>query len=242
MIATQAIAPPTNPLSILFPEVPRGPQDKLSCISSVEDFAPQASIFYEGDPCRHLFEVLEGVLRVYKLTPDGRRQVTGFLYPGQVLGLGFMESYAYTAEAVTAVKLCRYKRDSLDRVMDDQPALARRLLTITASELATAQDQMLLLGRKTASERIASFLLRLSDHNAEIGEDPAEVYLPMTRTDIGDYLGLTTETVSRTISRFKARGLIRLRPAKRVQLLDLDALAELAEGDEAPSGCAKKGW
>jgi len=204
-------------------------QDRLFCLGATRRYERRETIFFEGDPCRYLFEVARGVLKLYKMMPDGRRQITGFLYPGQLLGLATKDCYEYTAEAVTKVTLSRYPVAKLDAVLDELPGLARRLLKSASDELIAAQDQMLLLGRKSGIERLTSFLLRLSQFNEQEGKDPQLVYLPMTRTDIADYLGMTTETVSRLFTRLKAMGLIALRRNKFVRLYDLNRLLDLSE-------------
>ena len=228
-VTNQSIAPPWE---IGGAKGKEGALDTPYCISSTQRLQAKDTVFFEGDPATHLYEVIEGVLKLYKLTPDGRRQITGFLYPGQLLGLNVGDSFAYSAEAITKTVLCRYPRKKLDQALDTHPALARRFLRATVHELAVAQDQMLLLGQKSAIEKTASFLLRLSDQNRERGEDPELLYLPMTRTDIGDYLGMTTETVSRTMTRLKTAGIIRLHQQGGVSIMDIDQLMELAEGDD----------
>jgi len=185
-------------------------------------------IFDEGEPARHVFNVTEGASKIFKLLPDGRRQVTGFLFAGDFLGLASGEAYAYSAEAVTETRLCRFGRRDLDRMLERYPLMERRLLEIAGHELAEAQEQMLLLGRKTAAERIASFLVVLSRRAKAGGRTTNPVHLPMSRSDIADYLGLTTETVSRTFTKLKIGGLIELRPAGLVRLVDEEALGELA--------------
>ena len=190
----------------------------LFCITSRKEVAARQAIVWEGDPGNHVFEVVSGVVKLYKLTYDGRRQVTGFVYPGQLLGLVNDGRYIYTAEAVTDTVLVLYPRSKLDQVADRNPGLARRLLSLALGDLVAAQEQMLLLGRKSATEKIASFLLRLSEGRDARGENPHELFLPMTRTDIGDYLGLTTETVSRVINRLKDQGVIALSGHKVVEL------------------------
>lgn len=172
---------------------------------------------------------------LYKLTLDGRRQITGFAYPGQLLGLEFQSTYVCTAEAISDVKLCRYPRTRLERIMDEVPSLGRRLLRMAASDLVAAHEQMLSLGRKSAIEKVATFLLRLSEINEERVEDLETLYLPMTRGDIADYLGLTTETVSRVFTRLKSMGIIDLRKTNHVMLRDIDRLMELATGMDTSS-------
>lgn len=207
--------------------------ERLSTLASTQRFARHNTLFCEGEPAETLFELMRGVVKVSKLLGDGRRQIVGFLYPGHLLGLMVGRSYAYTAEALTDGELCRYPRASLDRLVEETPSLMRRLLALTADELRAAQDQMLLLGRKSAPERIASFLLMMGEHSGG-GDGLADgVELPMGRLDIGDYLGLSMETVSRVLSQLRGAGLIALVGNQRVVFRDPEALQTLAEGDHA---------
>jgi len=189
------------------------------------------AIFSEGDEASSLFNVTGGVVKLYKLLPDGRRQITGFLFPGDFLGLAVNDQYGYSAEAVEPVRLCRFPRLSLERVMDRYPHMKARLFTMASNELAAAQDQMLLLGRKTARERIASFLLQLQSSAKRRGHPVNPVRLPMNRGDIADFLGLTTETVSRTISAMKRAGVIALREGGTVDVRDQAGLDAIAAGE-----------
>ena len=170
----------------------------------------------------------EGAVKIYKMLPDGRRQITGFLFPGDFLGLVFNETYAYSAESLMPTKLCRFPRHKLESLLDELPKLERRLLGAASHELAAAQDQMVLLGRKSARERLASFLLMLSKATGGHGQKENSIVIPMSRADIGDYLGLTIETISRTMTRFKLQGLIELLEDKQAKLLNLAALEEIA--------------
>jgi CRP/FNR family transcriptional regulator len=204
-------------------------KNRLFEISSLQEVHAKEIIFWEGDPNRYVYEVLEGVVLLYKLTPDGRRQITDFVYPGQPFGMGAGDRHTYTAEAVTGARLCRYSHDRLDQSMTIYPALGQTVLAWTSNELAVAQDQMLLLGRKSAMEKIASFLLRLSERNDERDEDPLHLFVPMTRNDIGDYLGLTTETVSRTITRLDKMGVIARLDERDIVIRDYDQLIDLAD-------------
>ncbi len=181
-------------------------------------------LFSQGDKAESVFEVLSGMVRLYKLLPDGRRQVTGFLTAGQLLGLAPEGTCVFTADTITEVSLCRYKRDAFERLIDEVPGFARRLLAVTSHELHAAQDQMVLLGRKSASEKVATFLLMLPARQDDID-------VPMTRGDIADYLGLTVETVSRTLTRLRQDGLIALPVPTRIRVLDRKGLENLASGD-----------
>src|SRR5262245_44743968 len=120
-------------------------------VSTLKLNAGQAAIV-EGEPAQDLFNVITGAVKLYKLLADGRRQITGFLSAGDFLGIAYNDTYAYTAEAVTDVKLCRFPRQRLEALLPEHPALERRLLGEAAHELGAAQDQKLLLGRKTAQE------------------------------------------------------------------------------------------
>ena len=177
----------------------------------------------EGDPADHFFNVTAGTAKLFKLLPDGRRQVTGFAAPGSFLGLAVSSSYAFSAEAVEPVQVCRFSRPRLRRLLDDFPAMERRLLDVASNELVAAQEQMLLLGRKTARERVASFLLA---RRCGAGR----LRLPMARTDIADYLGLTVETVSRTMTRLRIERLIDMPSPTEIVLRNHAGLEQLAAG------------
>ena len=200
----------------------------IMAITSLQKKAAGETIFWEGDPADSVFEVVKGTLRLHKLLPDGRRQVTGFLSAGHLVGLAPEGTWVYTAEAITEVTLCRYRRSAFERLIDTVPGFARRVLTVTSHELRVAQDQMLLLGRKTASERVASFLLLMADQQG--GDDATEISVPMGRNDIADYLGLTVETVCRTLTQLKRDELIELPAHGHIVIRDRDALDELAAG------------
>ena len=191
---------------------------------------PHQPIIDEGEPADYLFNVTGGGVKLYKLLPDGRRQITGFLFEGDFLGIAMNDCYAYSAEAIGLVTLCRFPRQKLEGLLDEFPKLEKRLLGMASNELVQAQDQILLLGRKTAREKIISFMISLSNRAVKRGGLASPIILPMGRADIADYLGLTTETVSRTITNLKRDGYIRLLQGGRVELPDLSALKELADG------------
>ena len=203
---------------------------EMSAIVSSMEIGPGEPLFDEGEPAQHLFNVTTGAVKIYKLLADGRRQMTGFLFAGDFLGLANEETYAYSAEAVTRTVLCRFPRRKLERLLEKYPKMEHRLLGMASHELAVAQEQMLLLGRKTAREKIASFLLMLSRRSVQRGQNADPVAVPMSRNDIGDYLGLTTETVSRTFTQLKQGGSINLLPGGKVEMADRARLEDIAEG------------
>ncbi len=189
-----------------------------------------AAAFDEGEAADYVYNLTGGYMKLYKLLPDGRRQITGFVFPGDFLGLASGREYVHTAEAITDATLCKFKRTQLERLFHELPKLESRLLEISRNELAEAHNQMLLLGRKSAAERIASFLMMLLKRaqQLELPTDPLEI--AMSRNDIGDYLGLTTETVSRTLTRLKQGGIITLNSDRRISITSHSSLSELADG------------
>ncbi len=206
----------------------------ITKIGAPHYFTAGRTLLTEGEPASRFAIITEGAVKIYKLMLDGRRQITGFLFAGDLLGLTFAPDYSYSADALTEVRLCLMPRSQFERLLDQHPAMARHFLALASTELAAAQTQMVLLGRKCADEKIASFILMLSDREYERDRNGAVVALPMTRTDIADYLGLTTETVSRTFTRLKNSGWIALETPGSITILDHDALTNLAEGGEMP--------
>ena len=201
----------------------------IMAITSLEKKATGETIFCEGETADSVFEVVKGTLRLHKLLADGRRQVTGFVSAGHLVGLAPEGTWVYSAEAITEVTLCRYRRSAFERLIDTIPGFARRVLTVTSHELRVAQDQMLLLGRKTATERVASFLLLMANQLG--GGDATEIKVPMGRNDIADYLGLTVETVCRTLAQLKQNKLIELPTHNHIIIRDHEELEELAAGE-----------
>jgi len=202
--------------------------DRLAAIVSHRDVPAGQVIFEEGDTADYVYNISVGEVRLYKLLPDGRRQITGFLREGDFLGLVTGDAYAYGAEAINQVELCCMRLSNLERLVSDIPPVRDRLLDMSRDELAAAQEQMLLLGRKTAREKLLSFLVTRLDHAEDHPED-ATVHLPMSRTDIADYLGLTIETVSRTFTALRDEGLIELPDAHAVHFPDIEAVREAAD-------------
>lgn len=188
-------------------------------------------LFHEGDPASQVFNVTKGALKLYKLLPDGRRQIMGFMFPGDFLGITINDEHAFSAEALGSTQACRFPRHRFDEFVESRPAMERELYRLAAHELAAAQAQMVLLGRKSASERLATFFLDLLVRREKMtGKTHSEIDLPMSRSDIADYLGLTKETVSRVLASLKGKRLIRLAALNRIEVLDREALRALAEG------------
>lgn len=203
---------------------------RMASIACTQSVSPRQTIIDEGEAAELLFNITSGTVKLYKLLPDGRRQITGFLFQGDFLGIALNAEYAYSAEAVSDVTLCRFPRGRFEALLDEFSKLEKPLLEVASNELAQAQDQMLLLGRKTAREKVVSFLLSISDRTQQRGGAPSPISLPMSRADIADYLGLTTETVSHTFTHLKGSGAIRLLPGNMVELADTDTLQNMSDG------------
>lgn len=182
------------------------------------------TLFHEGDSNEAVYRVMSGAVRTSRLMADGRRYVADFLFPGDFVGLNDGRTRGMTADALCDAVLIRYPRSQFDRTLDADRSLGRMILTMLCGGLSSAQDRMLLLGRKTAAERVASFLLMMAERK---GNERFE--LPMTREDIADYLGLTVETISRTISQFKAKNVIRTEGATTITITRRELLENLAE-------------
>lgn len=205
--------------------------DRLAAISRVVNVPAGRSVMMEGAPATELFSVSRGIVSVFKLMPDGRRQITGFLYPGSFLGVTFnaADTYAYSADAVTAVTLQAYPRRNFERLLDEVPGVRRAFIAAMADELTEAQDRMLLLAHRSAGERMACFLLTLAHRQAGGSGKPVDtIYIPMRGSDIADYLGLTAETVSRTLATLRRKGIIRYDRGGSTEILDRAALEALA--------------
>lgn len=187
------------------------------------------TLFREGERATRVFTLTRGSLKLYTLLADGRCHVAGFMHPGDFLGITLEEDHAFTAEALEDVELCSFPRKAFENFLDEHPSMERELYRMAAHELSAAHQQQLLLARKTANERLASFLLLLIDQQKERTNSRNKVVrLSMNRADVADYLGLTKETVSRLFSGMRRDRLIRLEALDRIEILDLDRLAQLA--------------
>jgi CRP/FNR family transcriptional regulator, anaerobic regulatory protein len=214
--------------SPIGPANPRPALKNLFGGQPVESYSAGEALIWEGDQASQIFDVLEGVLRVYKILADGRRAIMGFVYPGDILGVSFQHRSLFTAEAVTAVKVRRVSRGRFLSLVNESPDLQSQLFALLCDKMSAAHDQMLLLGRKCAEERVVSFLLAV---HRKCGEG-AEIELPMSRLDMADYLGLTIETVSRMMTSLTRRGLIHATGRHRIGLRKLSALRDIAGRDE----------
>jgi CRP/FNR family nitrogen fixation transcriptional regulator len=193
--------------------------------ASVFNYRKAVEIYGEKEPADYIYQVTSGAVRTYKLLTDGRRQIGAFHLIGDVFGLENGDVHRFTAEAIVDTTLRLVKRRNLESVAERDLMVANNLLSLTTSNLQHAEDHMLLLGRKTALERVAAFLIEMDRRLTAANI----IALPMCRRDIADYLGLTLETVSRALSNLHGRGILGfLGPSQRqIVLLDRQQLASL---------------
>lgn len=196
----------------------------------LRSFETKEHIFREGDAVSHVYQVEIGHVCIYRMMSDGRRQVIDFAYPGDMIALGSISEHAANAVATTRTRLRCMPVASLKQVLKDDAHLGMKLYEAMSRELLAAREMLFTVTQRTATERVAAFLLALSRRNERNGEDANEFVLPMTRNDIADFLGLTIETVSRTFTKLRVEGLIDVAQSVLVTIEDLDALAAMANG------------
>jgi CRP/FNR family transcriptional regulator, nitrogen fixation regulation protein len=189
---------------------------------AVMPFERNAEIYGEGEPAEYVYKVISGAVRAYRVLSDGRRQVIGFYLPGDVFGLDLGGKHSVSTEAVASTKVLFVRQSALLAVAQHDAGLTREIFEVVSSEIRRAHDHTLVLIRN-AQERVAGFLLEMA-RRLPRGE---AVELPMSRQDIADYLGLTIETVSRTISQFEDSGKISLITSRRITLNNRSALNQL---------------
>jgi CRP/FNR family nitrogen fixation transcriptional regulator len=185
-------------------------------------FDRNAEIYGEREPSDYFYKVVKGAVRTYSVLLDGRRQIGAFYLPGEIFGLEPGEEHLFSAEAIVSTKILFIRRSLVASLAAWDPAVGHQLWTLTGQELQRAQNHLLLLA-KTASERVASFLLEMDERF----ESSDEMQLTMSRRDIADYLGLTVETVSRMLTQFERSSAIDLPSCKRVVLRNREELKRL---------------
>jgi CRP-like cAMP-binding protein len=204
------------------PAAKGAPAGALELMGALMPFARNSEIYGENEPADYLYKVVSGAVRSYKVLVDGRRQIGGFYLPGDIFGLETGEEHTFSAEAITDCRIVVIKRSALVALAARDNEMARQMWELTARELHRAQDRMLVL-IKSAQERVAGFLLEMAARAADGGA----VELPMSRQDIADYLGLTIETVSRTLTQLEKSAAIELPTSRRILLRNRSALNRL---------------
>jgi CRP-like cAMP-binding protein len=203
--------------SILFAGCP-------DLIGTPFSYAREEEVYGEGEEAEFVYRVVSGAVRTHKVLSDGRRQITGFHLPGDLFGFEQGDTHRHTAEALSDARVLIFKRRQVERAATDQAEVACQLWGMATNNLRLAQDLTLLLGRRTATERVAAFLMEVDERLGGSGT----LSLPMTRRDIADYLGLTIETVSRTLSQLEEAGALQ-RPGGRQLSLRRAKLRRMVE-------------
>jgi len=232
MLPQAALRTATHPDSIRsMPQAPgrsvgangcNGLAQSMQLMGAVMSFPRNSEIFGENEPADYVYRVISGSVRTYKILSDGRRQVGGFYLPGDIFGLEFADEHTFSAEAIADAKVVVVKRSAITALAGRDAAIGRELFALTGRELRRVQDRVLLLV-KSAQERVASFLLEMAER-ASAGNT---VELPMSRQDIADYLGLTIETVSRTLTGLESAATIEVPTSRRIVLRNRSALSRL---------------
>jgi CRP/FNR family transcriptional regulator len=211
-----------------------GELEALSAIGRRRSIAAGQSLIWEGDDSMLVANVIKGVLKLSTGTPDGRELIVGVVYPSDFIGRPFGATTRHTVTALTDARVCVFSRADFDGFAKSHPALEHKLLTRTLTELDRTRRWMLLLGRKGAQEKVATFLLDMSERLLDLGRDSAQVRpldrfeLPFSRQQVADILGLTIETVSRQLTALKREGVIELPSRRAVVIRDRAALELLA--------------
>ncbi|MCS6891352.1 MAG: Crp/Fnr family transcriptional regulator [Rhodovarius sp.] len=205
--------------------------DEMSHETRRSSVAAREVLFREGDEATHIVMLVRGTAKLSRQLPDGKQQVLGFRFDGDMLGFTTGPCFIADAEMLTDGVICRVSRRDFEAMLARYPVLQRRLIDLCAQELAATQEQLVTVGRRQAEQRVAAFLLSLAQAQKARGASPQAFEMPMTRAEIGDLLGLALETVSRAFSALRRRGLVREPGGNRVELPNIAALQALADGE-----------
>jgi len=220
-VRPRSLAPRANTLA-QRPVADDSLSQAMGLMGATITYARNSEIFGENEPAEYLYKIVSGSVRTYKILNDGRRQVGGFYLVGDIFGLEFADEHSLSAEAITDCKILVVKRNALNALAGRDASVAKQLLTLTGCELHRVQNRILLL-IKNAQQRVAGFLLEMARRDS-----PGDVIeLPMSRQDIADYLGLTVETVSRTLTSLECVAAIEVTTSRRIVLRNRSALSHL---------------
>jgi CRP-like cAMP-binding protein len=201
--------------------------DEILSDQSSRKFDPGQHLFHQGDDDHNIYKIESGLVRLYRILNDGRRQIISFRFAGDILGFEAGSERHYGAEAVTSVRIRSLDQTSAYRRLRDEPTLVPQLVSLLSRELENARGQIAVLNRRAAIEKLAAFILELHRRQGETGS----VDIPLSRTDIADFLGLTIETVSRNLTKLRTKRIIQLPHVHRLVIIDMDRLEALAAGE-----------
>lgn len=230
MLATDSERDDRPPLHIVSASAPskhlKTFEELLSC-QSLRSLAPHRHLFHQGDDDHNIYKIETGVVRLYRVLSDGRRQIISLRFAGDILGLEAAQERRCSAEAITHVRFRSLDQNSAYRRLRDEPALASQLVNLLSTELENARGQIAVLNRRSAIEKLSAFILDL--HRRQ--NNSPVIDLELSRSDIADFLGLTIETVSRNLTKLKTKRIIRLPEIHKLIILDMERLEALAAGD-----------
>ena len=224
----------TSPVQTIESEIifPLIEGDTIEITNPLEaTFEEGANLFFAGDEAEYVYEVIEGVVKSSKVLMDGRRQIINFCYPGEIIGLSHDSIYHCDCEAVSNVRARVYRKNAFMTDLDQDPQFCARLLRNAAAEINGMQDHFLMLGRKTAMEKLASFLVAIMSRQVWHENGAIVFELPMKRSEIADFLGVTIETVSRNLTKLRKLGVIELLNTHCVSVCNPSLLRKMAEND-----------
>ena len=208
---------------------------RLETIKSSKTFEPGEMIGWRGDELTHFSSLVSGIASLTRTLEDGRTQMVGLLLPSDFVGRPGRSAVEFDVTAVSSVTVCRFERKPFEQIVQEVPHVSQRMLEMALDELQAAREWMVLLGRKTAREKIATFIEMVVRRSTD-PQMPAKFYaLPLTREEIADFLGLTLETISRQLTKLKKDGVIEFTDRRHFRVLDLAAL-HAASGDDADGG------
>jgi CRP/FNR family transcriptional regulator, anaerobic regulatory protein len=227
-----ATDPPLGMLRTILPD------DDLASLDALGDrISCNAGqyLYSEGDLAQSAFALQDGLIMLERLASDGARQVISFVFPGDFIGIALDGRHLVSAKCLKPSRLWRYPMGKLAQLMDQRPRIDQAMRTVTNRILAHTLDQLCVLGRMTARERIVYFLLHLAERTGTVTQTPMLIDVPMTRIDMADYLGITVETVSRTISQLRREGILALPEPHRIAIVELAAVEMIAERFRRPT-------
>ena len=213
----------------LFHALNNDEMEKIASIARRKDMESHQYLFHQHSPANRVYNVIDGTVMVERTSSSGRRQILGFLFPGDFIGLTHSNYFEYSVKSLSKAQLCEFQREQLFALSEKLPKLKSNVEQISANVLARALDQIYILGQKKAHERLCFLFIQMLERMP--GAIPQQINLPMTRQDIADYLGLTIETVSRSFAKLKQEGLIATPSPQRLQILDLEQTELLASAE-----------
>ena len=197
---------------------------KFSQKSLQKEYNEGSFIFAQGEKNNFFYVLIEGSIKIFKTFDDGRTQIIGFLLPGDFFGFNHSDNFSYSAQCSEEVKCCVFSHTDLGIYLDTHPKLSKELMNMATRELSLMQERLADMGRLSARERIINFFLGISAQRKKIGLEENPISLPMSRSDIADYLGLTVETISREITKLKSEKIINMINSRQVFLNNKDTL------------------